>query len=145
MERVYIHTKKIFFEAGILVFAIFILNTLASTFYWYASIWWFDMPMHFLGGFWIGYMVLFLYGVRNNAKTDNSRSLLRVFWLLIVTVLIVGLCWEVFEFTVQAITHANLANPLDSASDVFFDLAGGVASYLYAQVRGKIVYKNDIL
>ena len=43
--------KRLFKIAAYLIATLFLLNYAATKLYWYSSIWWFDMPMHLLGGF----------------------------------------------------------------------------------------------
>src|SRR3989344_6115892 len=46
--------KKFFKRIVYLIFFIFIVHFFANKFYWYSSIWYFDIIMHFLGGLWVG-------------------------------------------------------------------------------------------
>lgn len=42
--------KRLLLSACILILFIWLINTVASSFYWYSAMWWFDIPMHILGG-----------------------------------------------------------------------------------------------
>lgn len=107
---------------GLIIF-IFLANAVANKFYWYSSIWYFDIFMHFLGGFWVG--ILALYVVR--AKEISPTLLGKI----ISAVLIIGLGWEIFEIVVDRVISRNAFNALDSSADIFFDCAGGVAAVFY--------------
>ncbi len=132
--------KKLFYEAAWLVFSIFMLNSLASYFYWYASIWWFDMPMHFLGGLWIGLLSLSVLGTSKFFPKLKKATFFKICLSTILLVLLIGLFWEIFEYSVQGFLGLVLANPLDSLSDVMFDLAGGLSACVYALMSKSIRY-----
>jgi hypothetical protein len=52
--------------------------------------------------------------------------------IALVTSLVVGFGWELYEYAVQMIIPgAEIASPLDSLSDLFFDTAGGLVAALY--------------
>ena len=96
-----------------------VLNGFGSYLHWYESLWWYDMPMHFLGGvcvFYVGVIV---------ALPFLPRLGLKRFMALSVTLgLAMGLGWEAFEYYLYAHGGVILFIPLDSISDVCFDLAG---------------------
>ena len=104
------------------MFFIFFTNNVILKFYWYYSIWWLDMLMHFLGGFWVG--LFFVYVFYN--KNTFSKQLLAV----IFCVLLFGILWEFFEFFMNVIAHDSF-DILDTLSDIFFDLAGGFSAIFY--------------
>src|SRR3989338_10088082 len=105
------------------IFFILILNFLANTFHLYYSIWWFDALMHFLGGLWVALACLYLFPLQNSSANSIFKILLLV--------LIVGVGWEVFEFVFYDSFASNPFNPIDTISDVFFDLSGGSCAILY--------------
>ena len=101
-----------------LVIAIFFLNSMAMKFHWYFTIWWFDMPMHFLGGIFIGLLAL---------AFSPRRPVLTAF----LSVLMIGVLWELFEFSLDTFITYNPHNFLDTFSDLVFDLVGGLTASLY--------------
>ena len=106
-----------------LIIFIFFSNYLALKFYWYYTIWYSDMVMHFLGGFWLGLVVVYIDSPKKLSLTSVFRILIFVF--------LIGLSWEVFEiFTYNNITNIPL-NILDTSSDILFDLAGGLYAIFY--------------
>jgi hypothetical protein len=119
--------KRLFKTLAYLIFAIFILNFLASKFYWYSSIWWFDMPMHFLGGFWLGLVYIWFFS-RKDILFSPSFAF---FGKIILGVLLVGIAWEIFEFYFINQVAQNSFDLLDTLSDLFFDLSGGLCAILY--------------
>jgi hypothetical protein len=148
---------KLLKKIALLVVFIFVANLLASKFYWYFSIWWFDMPMHFVGGVFISLAVLWLYFFKNpwpNSKIKSTLIRLRLgrcvrvrrladsparsslveinpIFLSILLVLIISVLWEIFEFSLDKFFAINLLSPIDSLSDLFFDLAGGIIGTVY--------------
>lgn len=113
-----------------LILLISIAHFIATKLYWYSSIWWFDMPMHFLGGFWIGLACIYLFP----PKDSSTTSILKILFLL----LFVGVGWEVFELLFNNYVAQNPFNTLDTISDIFFDLSGGAFAILYFFKRIKI-------
>ncbi|QQR49894.1 hypothetical protein IPF86_02260 [Candidatus Nomurabacteria bacterium] len=122
---------------------IFLTNLIASVFYWYISMWWFDMPMHFLGGVWLalfGYWLLLVIFERKHLAISDIRSIPTI--RLMLFVLILGISWEFFEFVVSHTTGAMLGNTVDSLSDICFDLAGGLVGLLYLKSVGTSIKEN---
>jgi VanZ family protein len=112
-----------------LVFFIFFANLAAMKFFWYYSIGWFDMFMHFLGGFWLGCLLLWLFRV-------EQMSLQSSFFIL-GGVLVVGVLWEIFEVFFHQYIAGSPFDLRDTLSDLFFDFAGGLLSLLV--FSGKIM------
>ncbi len=109
-----------------LIFFIAIVNTLAVTFSWYWRIPWFDMPMHFLGGLFVGSVALWFY------SQSVERRYLRALLVSIGAVLMVGGLWEVFEFSVDTIVSVSEQNGIiDTLSDIIFDIIGGTMAVVY--------------
>jgi hypothetical protein len=118
MER-----KTLFKNLAYLIALIFFVNYLAINFYWYYSVRFFDMFMHFLGGFWVGLFLLWFLFEENFSKT--------FFLKIVLGVLLVGGLWEVYEVLINNIYAQNPFDALDTASDIFFDLSGGLCAILY--------------
>lgn len=114
--------KRILKRLVLLIFAILVVNVIAMKLYWYTSIWWFDMPMHFTGGFFLGLLGVYLFSL----EEYTVISLYKIF----LFVLAVGIGWEVFEILVNEISHGPFYI-LDTISDVFFDVSGGLSAILY--------------
>lgn len=120
-------SKKLLLYACILVFFIWLVNTLANTFYWYSAIWWFDIPMHIMGGIFLGLSAGALF-----FKTLLPLSTRERFVTILLFVFIIGLGWEIFEYLVQSITKGpKLANFPDSVKDMLVDLLGGALAYIF--------------
>ena len=128
--------KDLSMRVGSLVIFIFFVNYLAMKFYWYSSIWWFDMPMHFLGGLWLGLVFIWLFW----GQEFDARLILKI----LAGVLVIGVLWEIFEVIVNNLTIKDTFNTLDTLSDIFFDLAGGTFAVLYFLKRILLREKDDI-
>lgn len=115
--------KRLFKILAYLVILIFLVNYVAVRLYWYNSIWYFDMPMHFAGGLFLGLAFVWLLNIQSIS--------IKVVFKIILGVLLIGVGWEIYEIVVNNIIAQNPFNTLDTISDVFFDLAGGTTAVLY--------------
>lgn len=120
-------SKKLFPRLAYLVIGIFVLNFLANKFHWYYSIWWFDMPMHFLGGFWLGMVFVWFWWGRKGLLLLNIQNILKA----IAWILLIGIAWEFFEYYFINYVAQNSFDLLDTLSDLFFDIFGGLVSVFW--------------
>lgn len=122
---------KFFKNFAISLFFVFVLNSLASFFFWYSSIKQFDMLMHFLGGFTAAlFSFWFLYGKCVLWIEEGNKW--KVFRVIVLMVLVIALLWEAMEFSVQGFFGVTvLADLPDSVSDVIMGLIGGVVGVQY--------------
>lgn len=113
--------ERIFKRLAVAIISLAVLNFLGGFFSWYSIEWWFDMPMHFLGGISVLYIgaVLWLPALKR-------VSAQRYVYECLITAVLLGVLWEALELCL----HLYLGSPqfilLDSISDVFFDLAGAL-------------------
>jgi len=105
-----------------------VLHAVASYFYLYWEIAWLDMFAHFLGGAWIALLFVWLFSFWKLARRNSQ-----IFIFCFFVTLIVGILWEIFEFFT-----GTSGGPLDTASDIFFDLLGALASAFYL-IRNKVL------
>ena len=134
------------FILGLLVFIIG-LHVFATIYSWYWTYTWFDMPMHFLGGFWLAMVYFWLrQKTRINAdvNTDEHRFIginkyKSALWIVIHClsfVILIGVFWEFFEFLfdifVSSKGYSGVAQQgvADTMSDLFFDLLGGLVFWV---------------
>lgn len=85
------------------------------------------MPMHFMGGFFIGLLWMFVFP----PKDLSFKSILKI----ILGVLFIGILWEVFEVFLNNYTVQNPFDMIDTLSDIFFDFVGGIFSFFYFSKR----------
>lgn len=146
--------KKFFKKVATLVILISLLNYVAVKLYWYSSIWYFDIIMHFLGGFWLGIFLIWLFSFRNPSLGfylgEPNGIKVWIDWKLIAkivfAVLFIGIIWEFYEIVVNDNFAQQPFNTLDTLSDVFFDLAGGISAlfYLFFFLLKDAVSKKEI-
>lgn len=88
--------------------------------------WWFDIPMHIMGGIFLGFSAGALFFKALLPLSFKERMV-----TILLFVLVFGLGWELFEYFVQSVIRGSqLANIGDSAKDMLMDLLGGIiASY----------------
>jgi hypothetical protein len=110
-------------------FALFIVNSLTMKFFWFQSIWWFDMPMHFWGGFSSFLLIAYVFYKRFDLHRFSFRGMMTV---LLLTIL-VGLLWEVLEYFLYTVLNGSKFDVIDTLSDVFFDIAGGLFAVLFVR------------
>lgn len=124
--------KKLAVSSFILVACISVLHFIATTFYWYLVIPWFDMAMHTLGGIFLAMFgaTLFSGSVQRSSSAQN-------FFLLLSIVFIVGFGWEIFEYIVQFVIRGSvqLANVPDSISDMVCDVVGGILGFFFVLIQ----------
>jgi len=119
--------KTLFTFLSLVVVFIFFLNFVAGKLYWYSSIWWFDILMHFMGGFWLGLLFLwFFYKDLFNATLGKAN-----FFKIILGVLVVGFGWEIYEIVVNDIFAKNTFDLFDTSLDMVCDLTGGIVAYYF--------------
>ncbi len=122
----------------VLAGGIFLLNDIALADYFYWKFWWYDIMMHSLGGLFIGGAVTWFF-----VRTDYAQKLSPKNFLLLtaLSVLIVGVGWEVFEYTNGFfLGEVNVA--LDTAGDLLCDVLGGIAGWFI--FRGILMPKTSL-
>ena len=128
--------KKLLIHIIVLMFFIFLTDKAAGKFYWYNSIWYFDMIMHFLGGVWVGLFFIYTLSV--------DEASLKSLWRVVLLTLLIGVSWEVYEFVVNNMIGRVPFDILDTLSDIFWDVAGGLVSLFYFSKIIMMVRGNKI-
>ena len=119
---------KVKIRMMMVVLALCVVNFLTIKFFWYDIVWWFDMPMHFFGGFFIGLLAFYINSKKEGSGLYDEKKMLK--FVLFFT-LAIGFGWEVFEYAVASITHGTQIHMVDSISDIFFDTAGMLCALVY--------------
>jgi len=122
--------KPLFKEIVILAVVVAFLHKMALSFHLYWSVWWFDILLHFLGGVTIGVIALFVFFTSGYIKYP-SRHQIVVLSIVLGSVFIVGLVWELWEL------FAGFSNVIedcgDTITDLVVDLIGAVTAYFYGR------------
>jgi hypothetical protein len=126
-----IQVKKISIRLVFLIFFILIITLGAMKFYWYQAIWWFDMPMHFLGGVVIVFLLAYFF-----RSYLSMKEVPQIINFLLLGVVIIGVGWEVFEYIFYNIIAGKIFIISDSLSDIFFATAGAITGIFL--VKNKI-------
>jgi hypothetical protein len=120
--------RKLVENLCIAVVSLAVFNQIAVFLHWYEIVWWFDMPMHFLGGLSVFYFSAIVWLPARKWVPDW-----RFLYEAVITTVLIGVLWEALEL--YLFLHYGSPNfiTLDSFSDVFFDLAGAfLGAYLVA-------------
>lgn len=101
------------------VFAAVHLFAIKASLYWYY--WWFDIMMHFWGG------ILLALGVHSFC-TFSRIHLKPTLKLVLVTLLLVTMSWEVFERSVGL--YDPITYIFDTGKDVVIGFSGGLLAHI---------------
>lgn len=104
---------------------VLLLHSIATVLGWYDTYWWFDIPMHFLGGVAMG---IASYHLLNHAGVTSTYFIPKLMQLLLI-ISITGLAavaWEVFEFNFDWFFQTHMqGNVLDTMKDMCMGIMGG--------------------
>ena len=129
--------QRIIALAGIIsAAALVVLNRAAIDLSWYWTYKWIDLPMHFLGGFSIGLLLLYIGCIVWQSdlwEKHNAR-----FLLVLIPLIVIGIVWELFEIIIGFENLASLAPYIgDTALDLLMDILGGLAALFLFRPRKK--------
>lgn len=133
--------NTLFKHTFILFCTIGVLDFMANRLYFYWTIWWFDMMMHFLAGVCVAMIAVLLW---NKFIKELYWKRNKIIFVGFIGVLFVGVLWEVYE------VYFNLSIPeegwvfwRDTMSDLVIDIFGGFLGSIYSY---KILSKSrDII
>ncbi len=133
--------RKLILSASFIGVFLLLTNALASLFYWYISMPWFDMAMHTVGGIFVSLLAgsLFAKQIKFLPKVETSITIM-------LFVFIVVLLWEYYEYTIQIfIKNVHLADIADSIVDVICGMIGGAfGTYLVILTKKRYNSTNGI-
>lgn len=117
----------------LLMFFILALHYIGVRLYWDYTTQWFDMVLHFLGGFWEGMLFIWFFSIKNLPLVKPSLDINdpKLVFKVIFYVLLIGVLWELFEFYANNYIGIYPFDIIDTSSDIFFDLFGGIVFYFY--------------
>ncbi len=106
---------------------VLIAHICATIFGWYETYWWFDIPMHFLGGVAAAISAQFLLDDYADRKLFQSFSKPLNILILIAFATLAAVAWECMEFALDIYTHGpNFQHDLvDTMKDLCMGLIGG--------------------
>ncbi len=102
------------------------LHVVAGEMYFYWIYWWYDVMMHWFGGFVIGLFSLWV--LYRQAPVLVSTVGKRIVASL-ASVIVIGLLWEYFEYIIGS-HHYEVLNSygVDTTMDVAMDVAGALTA-----------------
>lgn len=112
----------------------YVLALYKDLFFYY---WWFDIPMHFLGGFIAGLVSVYYFFIHNQSRVPTER---KIFFTAIISAIIIGVVWEIFEY-VTKLSFTIGDYRLDIIKDLFVDVYGAIVAYVYYSRQYK--FKNE--
>ncbi len=119
-------------------FAVLALHIIATVTGLYQTFWWFDIPMHFLGGFFIAACAAYM--LDHFQSTDQYRTTwkpLHLFLLLGLTAL-AAVTWEMMEFSFDEFFGSEMQPGLvDTIKDLSMGMIGGGLAAIIASFRRK--------
>ena len=135
--------------------SIFIVHNIATGLAIYWIYFWFDIPMHFLGGFWVALVgLVFVFNFQKPIfkereilgfnLSEKTALVLSAFLIIVSFTALIGVLWEFYEFLwdifISVKTPAVImgGDNVDTLKDLFFDLLGGstcVLIYLILPIK----------
>ena len=115
--------RRLLFLQAIVLVVIAVLDIyfgLEQRYFWTIS--WWDIPLHILGGLWVG-----LFGAWALLILNIRVSVMQC----IMAALLIGGAWELFEYAAGLGGSVFMSYRLDTAKDLFDDMVGGaIAGYI---------------
>lgn len=128
------------------IIAVLVVHAVAIGMDWYHAVKWFDIPMHFLGGYVIALLALATWGwirarvdirQKSSPRAAHARLLLEGIFVL-GFVMMIGVGWEWYEFIfdqfatvmVEKIGVAQMGLP-DTMDDLLNDTLGGMTAWAF--------------
>lgn len=111
-----------------------LLHAIAVLFYIYWTFWWYDVPMHFMGGFWVGLVALWFrerLGFVQRLYTDK-----RLVAGTVAAAVFVGALWEIWE-RLMGHSYSVEGYGLDTSVDMVMDILGAVAAAAWYKRSGR--------
>lgn len=110
----------------VIAFVVLTLDRIAQDNYLYWTYWWYDIMMHFLGGFLVAGIALWFLARFSHESVRVARRALIV---AVVTAVIVGTGWEFFEYFSGALLQQNGSIVGDTALDLVMDTVGALVMW----------------
>jgi len=92
----------------------------------YSVYWWFDIPMHFLGGVAISFMVVLFLKFFKEKKILEIRSKLLFVLTTLAFVVLISVMWEFYEFLRFYFFGFELGTNVDMTTDLLMGFIGGL-------------------
>ncbi len=97
---------------------------IGESFFW--VYWWWDIPLHILGGVWAALFAAWVYTILGG----HARLSIFLFGALLI-----GVAWELLEFVGEFPRSPHFSYPVDTAKDIVMDCIGGAIAWGLAKLR----------
>ena len=116
-----------------LIVAICVFNIFAVTKDLYFYDWWLDIPMHIVGGFWIGFTALTIIQHYLKRALPLKERLAYAFLIAFG----IGILWEMFELLTDLsfALEPYVYDPVDTTSDLLNDFIGAVIAGIFGHIH----------
>lgn len=120
--------EYILYSSSLVLVLISILNYLGGQFYWYWTYKWFDIPVHMLGGVWVGLTTLWLWAHFSHLKVVKTFRM-KALGIVVFSIFFVGISWEIFELLGGITNMTDRGYWPDTIGDIINDFIGGMFAY----------------
>jgi hypothetical protein len=116
-----------------IILLILVVNVFAIMNDLYFYYWWLDIPMHLLGGFWIGFTALAII----QWKLGRALPLKERFAYAFLLAFGIGVLWEMFELLSDTsfALEPYVYDATDTFSDLLNDMIGGALAGLVGHIH----------
>jgi hypothetical protein len=131
---IFISRKQAMRRATAIIVLVAVLNTIANLGSLYWTISWFDIMMHYLAGFGIGFFLFMIF----SPLFADAKRFQRIIMIL-GFMIIIGVGWELLEAVVGIQDTFSLAHLADTQLDLVMDTLGAfTATLLITHKPGKL-------
>jgi len=132
----YMHKYRLLFAAFGAIILLGALHLVASAFYFYWTVAWFDTMMHFLGGLSLGFFAIWFWydSPLFDRRIPTKRE---VFLAAFLSIIFIGIGWEFFEY-VYGISAPSAGQTF--GQDTFCDLIADLCGASLAGVAGRLTW-----
>lgn len=124
-----------FLRSGSIIAGVLILHAIGVFGGLYDALHWYDIPMHFLGGYAMAVLALDLWRAYVGPFATQGKWLVELVFVLGFVALI-GIGWEWFEYIVDQVFNVSIRSGLaqmglkDTLGDLVNDMLGGLVGFL---------------
>jgi len=136
------HKHPLFISWTLILVTIATLHIFALKFSLYWVFWWFDIPVHFLGGVFVALFALWFFF--ESGYVQLSRSIKHVALVAGGSIILVGISWEIFELFAGVPIEENFV--LDTAIDLTMDALGAIVSgFIFVKIYLKESVESGVI
>ena len=104
---------------------VLVIHILATVLGFYETFWWFDIPLHFMGGIAVAISAYYLLEDFGNRQKFHNQFIPLQILILIAFTALAAVLWEFMEFTFDIAFHTHMQQGL---LDTIKDMAVGISS-----------------